>query len=683
MLLLLAAATVVEATTDVEQAYRQIYGTTWFALLWAVLTVVATAYYLKKGPRKPLATPLLHLSFVVILAGAAITHFFGKEGTLHLRQGETATTFADKATGKQLPLPYSVKLDSFQIVFMPGTMSPADFVSHISCCNSSETDTARVSMNVIYSNSGYRFVQKSFDPDRRGTVLAVAYDPWGIGITYIGYIMLAISAVLLLLGKRGRFRQLLTQFYALAGKGCCLVLLVTMAAPACSMAENASVPSVNRQKADRMARMQVVYNNRTAPLNTLATDFLLKVYGKRTYKGLSAEQVLVGWTLRPDEWKKQKMILIKDGALRKRLGVEGRYASLQQLFDGEDYRLLPLLDEANAKGSGAKVDGKEHTTVSMKALQQTDERVGLLLLAAENSLVVPAGSGAKKLSHAEVEAEIFYNSLPMTTILFMLNLTAGILLFIIAVLKGARARTILPVGLLAASCLCMTAYYGLRWYVAGRIPLGNGYETMLFLALAIMVFALLAYRMVRQIGRIVVAFGLLLSGFTLLVAHLGQMNPQITPLMPVLQSPILSSHVSIIMMAYALLALMMLNGCYVLWLLHSAGKGAVTDEKRHHIELLTMLNRIMLYPAVIFLAVGIFLGAVWANISWGKYWSWDPKETWALITFIVYGAAFHERSLKWTRSEKWFNLYLVLAFLSVLMTYFGVNYLLGGMHSYA
>ena len=169
MLLLLAAATVVEATTDVEQAYRQIYGTTWFALLWAVLTVVATAYYLKKGPRKPLATPLLHLSFVVILAGAAITHFFGKEGTLHLRQGQTATTFA-------------VKLDSFQIVFMPGTMSPADFVSHISCHNSSETDTARVSMNVIYSNSGYRFVQKSFDPDRRGTVLAVAYDPWGIGI---------------------------------------------------------------------------------------------------------------------------------------------------------------------------------------------------------------------------------------------------------------------------------------------------------------------------------------------------------------------------------------------------------------------------------------------------------------------------------------------------------------------
>ena len=206
---------------------------------------------------------------------------------------------------------------------------------------------------------------------------------------------------------------------------------------------------------------------------------------------------------------------------------------------------------------------------------------------------------------------------------------------------------------------------------------------MLFLALAIMAFALLAYRMVRQIGRIVVAFGLLLSGFTLLVAHLGQMNPQITPLMPVLQSPILSSHVSIIMMAYALLALMMLNGCYVLWLLHSAGKGGGNDEKRHHIELLTMLNRIMLYPAVMFLAVGIFLGAVWANISWGKYWSWDPKETWALITFIVYGAAFHEHTLKWTRSEKWFNLYLVLAFLSVLMTYFGVNYLLGGMHSYA
>ena len=83
------------------------------------------------------------------------------------------------------------------------------------------------------------------------------------------------------------------------------------------------------------------------------------------------------------------------------------------------------------------------------------------------------------------------------------------------------------------------------------------------------------------------------------------------------------------------------------------------------------------------LFIGILLGAVWANISWGKYWSWDPKETWALITFMIYGVAFHQRSIPFLRRPLWFHLYLVLAFPTVLMTYFGVNYFLGGMHSYA
>lgn len=96
-----------------------------------------------------------------------------------------------------------------------------------------------------------------------------------------------------------------------------------------------------------------------------------------------------------------------------------------------------------------------------------------------------------------------------------------------------------------------------------------------------------------------------------------------------------------------------------------------------------LLSRLLLYPAVFFLGAGIFLGAVWANASWGRYWAWDPKEVWALITFMVYGAAFHARSLRIFRSPLFFHIYMVAAFLTVLMTYFGVNYILGGMHSYA
>lgn len=111
-----------------------------------------------------------------------------------------------------------------------------------------------------------------------------------------------------------------------------------------------------------------------------------------------------------------------------------------------------------------------------------------------------------------------------------------------------------------------------------------------------------------------------------------------------------------------------------------SGNDAIQDNR---IEQLTLVSRLLLYPATFFLGAGIFLGAVWANVSWGRYWAWDPKEVWALITFLVYGVAFHSQSLRIFRKPLFFHIYMILAFLTVLMTYFGVNYVLGGMHSYA
>lgn len=208
--------------------------------------------------------------------------------------------------------------------------------------------------------------------------------------------------------------------------------------------------------------------------------------------------------------------------------------------------------------------------------------------------------------------------------------------------------------------------YLLRWYIGGRIPLSNGYETMQFLALCIMVVALFMSRRHRQ----AVGFGFLLSGFTLLVSYLGEMNPQITPLMPVLVSPWLSLHVSVIMMSYALFAFILLNGVWALCVPREA-------------ERLMLYSRLMLYPAVFLLTAGIFIGAVWANVSWGRYWGWDPKEVWALITLLIYALPLHADSLPWFRKPRFFHIYTIAAFLSVLITYFGVNFFLGGMHSYA
>ncbi|MBR1732756.1 MAG: cytochrome c biogenesis protein CcsA, partial [Alloprevotella sp.] len=207
--------------------------------------------------------------------------------------------------------------------------------------------------------------------------------------------------------------------------------------------------------------------------------------------------------------------------------------------------------------------------------------------------------------------------------------------------------------------------YALRWYIGGRIPLSNGSETMQFLALCA-----LSAGILRRTGDITPALPPLVGGFALLVSWLGERSPQVTSLVPVLNSPLLSLHVSVIMVAYALLTL------------SAAGSLAALFRPSLRQPLLERGTR-LLRPAVFLLAAGIFLGAVWANVSWGSYWSWDPKETWALITLMVYAVPLHTASLSALRRPLVYHCYQLFAFLSLLMTYFGVNYFLGGMHSYA
>ena len=178
-------------------------------------------------------------------------------------------------------------------------------------------------------------------------------------------------------------------------------------------------------------------------------------------------------------------------------------------------------------------------------------------------------------------------------------------------------------------------------------------------------------------------------GFCLLVAMMSGSNPPITNLMPVLNSPLLTLHVAVIMCSYALFFFVAMGGVAGLICggqksasaktLNSLPKAANTTESINLSEQLSTLNYILLFPAVTLLAIGIIIGAVWANVSWGNYWSWDPKEVWALITLIIYFIPLHRGMLQHPRT---FHLYCVLAFLSVIITYFGVNLLLGGLHAY-
>lgn len=240
--------------------------------------------------------------------------------------------------------------------------------------------------------------------------------------------------------------------------------------------------------------------------------------------------------------------------------------------------------------------------------------------------------------------------------------------------------------LLLISFLALTFCIALRWIVKGTIPMSNGYETMLLTAWFVMAITLLStlYSPLSTLSSLLLTFGFLLSGFFLLVSHISQMDPQITHMMPVLNSPLLSLHVSIIMMSYALVSLTFICGIVAL-LLKGISKLRGHREKTSiatQMESLAVLSRIFLYPALTTMGIGIFIGAIWANVSWGNYWSWDPKETWALITFMVYAVVVHTQSLPLFRRPLSYHTYMVLAFLTILMTYFGVNYFLGGMHSY-
>lgn len=362
ILIILATATIIEKFLGSEAVHEEIYGTWWFVAIWAVLTITSLIYIIKEGLYRQKKIFIFHSSLILILLGAFITYLTGDRGYLHIRQGEIANFYTSEENAEKQSLPFSVKLILFDIEYHPGMDEPADYISFLKV----DEEVVKVSMNKIYKKAGYRLYQMDYDPDEMGTVLVVSHDPYGIAITYIGYILLGISMMWILFSRIG--------------------------------------------------------------------------------------------------WKK-----------------------------------------------------------------------------------------------------VLYITIPLIGV----------------------------------------------WY------------------------------------------------------YISQWNP----MTPVLRSPMLAAHVSVIMVSYLLLLFIVILSVVALCSSKNSKK-------------LYSFNSFLLYPALFLLIAGIFIGAVWANISWGRYWGWDAKETWALITMLVYAFPFHKKSIKRFRDPKFFHWFCILAFLSILMTFFGVSYFLGGIHSY-
>ncbi|TXE12105.1 cytochrome C biogenesis protein [Seonamhaeicola algicola] len=287
-------------------------------------------------------------------------------------------------------------------------------------------------------------------------------------------------------------------------------------------------------------------------------------------------------------------------------------------------------------------------------------------------------------SPQRLEAELWYNKANINFWLFQVFFTIGFILLIMAIVKMFSNNTLVNIiwnGLVIITLiafLLFTFNIILRWYIAQHAPWSNGYEMLIFVAWCLLLSGLVAFRK----SDFALPLSTLFCGALLFVSYLDWLNPEITNLMPVLKSYWLKVHVATIVSSYAPLALSAVLGimALVLMLFKTANTKQIIELK---IKELTYINELSMTIGLFTLAIGTFLGGVWANESWGRYWAWDPKETWALISIIVYAIVLHLRFVPKLNNFYILNVASMFAFWSIIMTSFGVNYYLSGLHSYA
>ena len=699
----MAAGTVVERFHGNEYALSHVYGSWWFVTLWALVAIGMVVMLVQRKAWKRPMVCLLHSSVLLILLGALLTMLTGQHGKMTLKTGVPTNQFTiekhgDKRTEK---LPFTLTLSRFEVETYPGTHSPMDFVSHLQISDNGTISNATISMNHILKHRRYRFYQSDYD-EAGNSVLSVAHDPCGVGVTYAGYLLLFIAILGMFFDRKSEFRQLLQKT---ASKAAILVIILTMSAFLPAQAAN-KPRALPKESADKMGQMYVMYKGRICPLQTLAKDFTTKLYGKARYQSYTPEQVFSGWLFFTDEWQNAPIPkLEKDLKREKYRAAEEKQQIINMLLNGLLLKMFPHADStrevtwySQSDPLPLEIPDDEYLFIR-KQMSLCKEYVVTGNLNALNDLFEKTKIYQEKYSlgltqpATQYRAERLYNRLTAGRWLPIANITLGLLCFAIALIcigKGRKLYKPIRVAItvwMSLLCVFLTLLFVLRWIVGRHVPMAGSFDSMNLLALSICVITLII-TLVETHGRASLSItgkkyemalpaGLLMTGVVLLVQMMGGSNPPVTHLMPVLSSPLLSLHVSVIMLAYALLFFIMLNGiCAVA--VHIS-----QPENTEYLQRLQDISTIMLYPAVALLAAGIFIGAVWANISWGNYWSWDPKEVWALITLLIYAIPLHKTVWTAFRNPLFFHIYGILAFLSVLITYFGVNFLLGGMHSYA
>lgn len=484
---------------------------------------------------------------------------------------------------------------------------------------------------------------------------------------------------------------------------------------------------------------------RMKPANTFSSELLRKVSKQDHYGELNADQVMMSIVESPALWYNVPIIYLKRGndSLRKIIGVDSKqkYASLVSFFDqqgnykissqlegayraavpnqfqkdfievdkrvnllysaleGKVMRIFPIPGDASNKWvsypelNEATFRGKDSLYVQnilplyfnalRLARQDGDYSQAENLLQSLEGFQKKFG-GAVMPSEDKIEAEILYNQYDIFKKLFSWYLYAGLFLFVLLIVKIFREGKILnlSINVLKGSVLLLfllhTAGLIARWFISGHAPWSDAYESMIYVAWATMFFGLIFGKK----SELTLAATAFVCSMVLMIAHWNWMDPSIANLQPVLDSYWLMIHVAVIVGSYGPFALSMIIGVVALLLISIAGKKN-KEKISLNIKELTIINELSLTVGLIMLTIGNFLGGMWANESWGRYWGWDPKETWALISILVYAFVIHMRFVPGLRGNWTFNFMSIVAFASILMTYFGVNFYLVGLHSYA
>ncbi len=484
---------------------------------------------------------------------------------------------------------------------------------------------------------------------------------------------------------------------------------------------------------------------RIKPLGSFSSEVLRKISRKTSFNGLTPTQVFIEMMTNPTEWQDVPMIKVSHKALKETIGVTGKYASFNQLVDfsaqnnvykignlvqsayakepsqrskfdkdvmavdervnicymiytGSFLRIFPIPGHSNSNWAGmAELKGNFNGDDSVFVSSFLHDFLGAVVKGNETGDYTQADqllAGLKTFqdkygadvipSPSKANMEIKYNQWNIFNKLTNYYGLIGFILLVLAFINILAPKmkikwiTIIASVFVILLFVMHTAGLGLRWYISGHAPWSDAFESLVFIAWA----TILAGIVFSFKSPITLTSTSLLASLILSVAHLNWLDPEITNLVPVLKSYWLIIHVAIITSSYGFLALGALLGFFSLVLMIM--KTRKNNERLSlTIREFSYINETTLEIGLFLLTVGTFLGGVWANESWGRYWGWDPKETWALVTVLAYSFIVHMRMIPGLKGIFAFNFASLIGYGTVLMTYFGVNYYLSGLHSYA